>query len=149
VRVVLDTNVLIYALITKGTPPDSLCRAWLRGEIEVVTSLAQLAEVAAVFARPRLRKYVDAEDAALMIENIDTRAIVLEALPDVGLSPDPADNLILAAAVAGKADLVVSGDKRHMLALGAVDGIPIVTVREALNRVGGGQHTDPRTAGGT
>lgn len=34
VRVVLDTNILIGALITKGTPPDSLYRAWLRGEIE-------------------------------------------------------------------------------------------------------------------
>jgi predicted nucleic acid-binding protein len=41
VRVVLDTNILIAALITKGTPPDRLYRAWLRGEIELVTSAAQ------------------------------------------------------------------------------------------------------------
>ena len=34
VRVVLDTNILIGALITKGTPPDSLYQAWIRGEIE-------------------------------------------------------------------------------------------------------------------
>ena len=45
VRVVLDTNILIGALITKGTPPDRLYRAWLRGEIELVTSAAQLAEL--------------------------------------------------------------------------------------------------------
>ena len=42
-RVVLDTNILIAALITRGTPPDGLYRAWLRGEIELVTSAAQLA----------------------------------------------------------------------------------------------------------
>ena len=51
-RIVLDTNILIGALITKGTPPDSLYQAWLKGEIELVTSTAQLAEVAAVLARP-------------------------------------------------------------------------------------------------
>ncbi len=39
-RVVLDTNILIGALITKGTPPDRLYQAWLRNEIELVTSTA-------------------------------------------------------------------------------------------------------------
>jgi predicted nucleic acid-binding protein len=53
----------------------------------------------------------------------------------VDLSPDPKNSPILAAATAGKADLIVSGDKKHMLALGAVEGIPIVTAREALDRL--------------
>ena len=51
------------------------------------------------------------------------------------LSPDPKDNPILAAAIAAKADLIVSGDKKHMLALGAVGSIPIVTARDALVRL--------------
>ena len=51
------------------------------------------------------------------------------------LSSDPKDNPILAAAIAGKADLIVSGDKRHMLALGHVEGIPIVTARDPLDRL--------------
>jgi putative PIN family toxin of toxin-antitoxin system len=138
VRVVLDTNILIGALITRGTPPDALYRAWLRGVFDLVTSSAQIDEVAAVLARPRLQKYLDADEAALILGNIDTRAIVVAALPAVALSPDPADNLILATAIAGGADLIVSGDKRDMLALGAAEGIPIVTARAALARVGGG-----------
>jgi putative PIN family toxin of toxin-antitoxin system len=136
VRIVLDTNILIAALITKGTPPDRLYQTWLRGEIELVTSTAQLAEVAAVLARPRLRKYLDAHEAAAFVENIDTRATILDAPPDVNLSPDPKDNPILATAIAGKADLIVSGDKKHMLALGEGAGIPIVTARDALDRLG-------------
>ncbi len=132
-RIVLDTNILIGALITKGTPPDRLYQAWLRGEVELVTSTAQIAEVADVLARPRLQKFLDANEAAAIVENIDTRALILDAPPDVDLSPDPKDNPILAAAIAGKADLIVSGDKKHMLALGAVEGIPIVTAREALD----------------
>ena len=135
-RIVLDTNILIGALITKGTPPDRLYQACLRGEIELVTSTAQIPEVADVLARPRLQKYLDAYEAAAILENIDTRALILDAPPDVNLSPDPKDNPILAAAIAGKADLIVSGDKKHMLALGVVEGIPIVTARDALDRLG-------------
>lgn len=134
-RIVLDTNIPIGALITKGTPPDRLYRAWLRGEIELITSTAQIAEVADVLARPRLQKYFDAGEAAAIVENIDTRALILDDPPDVDLSPDPKDNLILAAAIAGKADLIVSGDKKHMLALGEIEGIPIVTARDALGRL--------------
>lgn len=136
VRVVLDTNILIGALITKGTPPDKLYRAWLRGEIELVTSAAQLAEIADVLARPRLQKFLDADEAAAIVENLGTRAHILDDPLGVNLSPDPQDNPILAAAIAGKADLIVSGDKKHVLALGEVEGIPVVTAREALNRVG-------------
>ena len=135
-RVVLDTNILIGALITKGTPPDRLYQAWLRGEIELVTSTAQMAEIADVLARPRLQNFLATIEATAIVENISTRALILHEPPGVNLSPDPKDNPILAVAITGKADLIVSGDKKHMLALGKVEGIPIVTAREALNRLG-------------
>ncbi len=63
------------------------------------------------------------------------RAIVVEEIPKVDLSPDPDDNPVLAAAIAGGANLVGSGDKKHVLALGEVAGIPIVTARQALERL--------------
>lgn len=135
-RVVLDTNVLISALITTGTPPDGLCRAWLRGDIELVTSAAQIVEIADVISRPRLQKILDADEATAVVENISSRAIIHDNPPAVNLSPDPGDNPILAAAIAGHADLIVSGDKKHMLALAEVEGVPIVTAREALQRIG-------------
>ena len=135
-RVVLDTNILIGALITKGTPPDRLYQAWLRGEIELVTSTAQIAELADVLSRPRLQKFLDADEVTAIVENIGARALILEEPPAVNLSPDPKDNPILAAAIAGKADLVVSGDKKHMLALGEIDGIPVTTAREAVEHLG-------------
>ena len=108
VRVVLDTNILIGALITKGTPPDSLYQAWLRDEFELVTSLAQLSEMARAIVRPRLRRFVDVDEAAAIVKNIGARAVVPRGLPVVDLSPDPSDNPILATAIAGKADLLVS-----------------------------------------
>ena len=135
-RVVLDTNILIGALITRGTPPDRLYQAWLRAEIELVTSTAQVAEMVDVLARPRIQKFIDADEAAAIVENIGTRAVIVDRPPVVNLSPDPKDNPILATAVAGKADLIVSGDKKHMLALRDVEGIPVVSARDALGRIG-------------
>ena len=48
-------------------------------------------------------------------------------LPDINVSPDPKDNPILATGVAGQVDMIVSEDKRHMLALEHIEGIPIVS----------------------
>ena len=86
-RFVLDTNILIGALITKGTPPDRLYQAWLRAEIELVTSTAQTAEMVDVLARPRMQKFIDACEAAAIVENIGTRAVVVDRSPVVNLSP--------------------------------------------------------------
>ncbi len=113
-RLVLDTNILVSALITKGTSPERLYQAWMRGRIELVTSKAQIAELSEVLVRPRIRKFVDISHAATLVENIDTFAFIMDSPPDVDLSPDPKDNPILALAIAGHADLIVSGDKRHM-----------------------------------
>ena len=143
VRILLDTNILVGALITKGTPPDRLYRRWLRGEFDLVTSAAQLAEIANVLTRPRLRRLIRAGEAETIVRNIHTRALVLHELPSVNLAHDPADNPILATAIAGRADLIVSGDKKHVLALEEVRGIPIVTARDALKRLGTADDLSP------
>ena len=127
-----DTNVLVSALITQGTPPDQLYQAWLRNEIELVTCAAQLDELADVLSRPKLRKYVDPADAAKLVAEIRLRAIVIRDMPVPSRSPDPRDDATLAAAIAGEAELVISGDKPGFLSLREVEGIPISTPREAL-----------------
>lgn len=132
VRVVLDTNILISALIVKGTPPDRLYQAWLLGDIELVTSDAQIDELTNVLARPKLRRRVNPAEAAQMVVAIRQRATVLEDVPIVSRSPDPKDDMILATAVVGGADVVVSGDLQDVLALGDVEGIPIRSAGDAL-----------------
>ena len=73
-RILLDTNILIGALITKGTPPDELHRRWLRGEFDLVTSAAQMAEIADVLARPRLQRFLRTDEAEAIVENVRTRS---------------------------------------------------------------------------
>lgn len=79
--IVFDTNVLVAALITRDTPPDILYQAWLRCEIEVATSEAQVSEIAAVLARPRLQKYLHPDEASMILDNLDTRSIILNDPP--------------------------------------------------------------------
>ena len=66
-----------------------------------------------------------------MLAGLATYATCVVDLPVVHHSSDPDDNLILATAIAGRADYVVSGDKADMLALGTVKNIPIITARRA------------------
>ena len=87
-----------------------------------------------VLARERLKPYIRPEEATDLLYHL---GLVVSELPEASLSPDPKDNPILATAIAGEAELIVSGDKGDMLALWRVEGIPVVTAREATVRLGG------------
>lgn len=82
-------NILIIALITKDTLPDRLYQAWLRGESELVTSTAQIAELPNVLSRQRLQWFLDADESMAIVEDIGTLAVILDRLPSVSRSPDP------------------------------------------------------------
>lgn len=132
-RIVLDSNVVVSGLLVGYSPPGRLVNAWLDGDFLLVTSRYQLDELALVFTYDKLKSRISDGQAAAFLENASAKALVLEELPSVNASPDPKDNPILAAALAGNADLVVSGDRSDMLLLGHIEGIPIVTAREAVN----------------
>ncbi len=134
-RIVLDTNILVSALISRDGPPGQVLADVKRGRLRLVTSTEQIAELRRVLHRPHLRRYIPLAAADDLLRNVEAVGEVVTDLPDLDVSPDPDDNLILAAAVAGRADLVVSGDKKHMLALGEVEGIPIVTASAAAERM--------------
>lgn len=64
------------------------------------------------------------------------QATVLQELPKVELSPDPDDNPILATAIAGVADYLVTGDKRDLLSLRKVETVQIITARAFADLLG-------------
>jgi putative PIN family toxin of toxin-antitoxin system len=143
VRIVLDTNVFVSALIHGDGPPGRVLAAVRHGGVTLVTSAAQLHELRSVVGRQRLRPYIRHEEAEDLIRNLEVVGEVVTAdLPDVNVSPDPDDNLILGTAIAGRADMIVSGDKKHMLSLGHVNGIPIVAAADAADQLGDGSARD-------
>ena len=131
-RVVLDTGILIAALITKDTPPDRIYQAWRKRRFELVTSQWQLDEFRRVSRYPKLRKYLKPIEAGNLVNGLRHQARFLEELPDVDLSEDPDDNPLLAMAIAGEVDYLVSGDKRDVLAVKKVGKASIVTARRFL-----------------
>ena len=135
-RIVLDTNILVSALISEEGYPAQVLAAIKRERVTLVTSAYQIEELRGVLARERLKPYIRPEEAADLLYHLEAVGLVVSELPEVSLSPDPKDNPILATAIAGEAELIVSGDKGDMLALGRVEGIPVVTAREAAIRLG-------------
>lgn len=134
-RIVLDTNIFVSALISGEGFPGQVLAAIRRERITLVTSTFQIEELRSVLARNRLKPYIRSEEADDLLYDLEAVGVVMSELPDIGLSPDPDDNPILATAIAGEAELIVSGDKGDMLALGQVEGIPIITAREAAARL--------------
>lgn len=128
-RVVLDTNVFISALITRGLASQAL-RLWQQNHYDLVTSTWQISELQGVTRREHVQRYLKPGDAGTLINALRAKAIVLKALPRFDDSPDPDDNNILATAVAGGAHYLVTGDKTDLQALEKVQGVRIVTVNE-------------------
>jgi putative PIN family toxin of toxin-antitoxin system len=132
VRLILDTNILIAALITRGTPPDRLYEAWRDGRFTLVSAELQIEEFRRVTRRLGVRARIHPAEAGRLVNDLRRLATIVIELPTVEVSPDPYDNFLLAMAQAGQADLLVSGDKRDLLALKHHQGTRIVTAREAV-----------------
>lgn len=136
-RVVLDTNVIVSGLISEHGYPARLLDAVRYRRVTLLTAPAQLEEVDAVLARPKIagRLTPGAHDTLLGFF-ADVADVLDTPLPAVEASPDPDDNRILAIAVLGRADLFVTGDKRHLLPLREHQGVPIMEPVEAVAGLG-------------
>jgi hypothetical protein len=130
--VILETGVLIAALITKDTPPDRIYQAWRDQRFELVTSEWQLGEFRRVSRYPKLRKFLTPSEAGNIVNSLRHQARVPGELPTVDEPRDPHDNPILAMALASQAAYLVSGDKRDMLALKKIGTTRIITARRFL-----------------
>lgn len=124
-RVLLDTNVLISGILFRGLPRSLLERA-MRGELDLVTSLALLDELERVLVD---RFHIPRELARLARGELESLAEVLAPDEVPSVSRDPDDDQVLAAAVTGGAEAIVTGD-RDLLVLRAHRGIAILTPAE-------------------
>jgi hypothetical protein len=132
VRVVLDTNVLVSALLVEFSPPDQLVTYWRRNGFVLLTANAKLEEPMRVTRYPKISARIKPSLAGRLINDLREVAVMVNTLPLVDVSPDPYDNYLLSLASGGKADYLVTGDKPHLLALGRHDGTKIVSVRDFI-----------------
>jgi putative PIN family toxin of toxin-antitoxin system len=134
-RVILDTNVPVSALLTAGGVPARLLDAWFEGRYELLTCELQLEELRLVTRHPRLRRYIEPAIAGGLVNDLRHFAVPVTKLPNVEVSGDPSDNFLLAMAEAGRADYLATGDKRDVLAIKRHGQTRIVTAKRLLEIV--------------
>ena len=130
-KVVFDTKIFVSALVFPGGNGEQAILRIAEGKDRLLLSRAIVGELLDVLARKFAR---DREELARVAVFLAGLAEVVEPAMRLEVLEDEADNLILECAVAGEAELVVTGDKR-MLALRSYEGIRIVSLGEYLDEV--------------
>jgi putative PIN family toxin of toxin-antitoxin system len=132
-RVVLDTNVLVSALLLKGSQPARLLAQWREGKFVLLTAREQLEELSRVTRYPRIRERVNTSLAGRLLNDLRDLAVVVSSLPKVEISPDPYDDYLLSIAQGGSAQYLITGDRRDLLGLKQHGGTTILSVTEFLS----------------
>ena len=137
-RIVLDTNVVMSALLWRGTPYRLLDALRQQPGTQLYSSAALLEELADVLTRFSASRQLATinKTASQVLADYLTIIELAEptSVPRVVLN-DPDDDQVLACALAAHADLIVTGDRKHLLPLGSYQGIDIVDAAEALRRL--------------
>ena len=137
-RVVLDANVYVSALIRPQGPPGQIITRFLENSFAIVLSPAIVEETVRAFAYPKVRKYIRAGvDPELWFEDVILLAQFVAGDYEVErVSVDADDDKYFAAAAEGRATLIVTGDP-DLLTVKDFQAIRIVTPRVFLDLLGG------------
>ena len=136
---VLDANVLasgMVGLLNRDSAPGEIFRRTLAGSIVNITSEAILREVERTLGKDYFRRAFLDTDRDSLLAALRRRSLVVPITVVVsGEASHPEDDLVLATAVSGDADYLVTGDKQ-LLALGTCQPVRIVSPREFLDVLG-------------
>jgi uncharacterized protein len=131
-RVVIDTNVLISSLLLgTSTPAQAVDKAVTNAQL--VSTMETLRELIEKVHSPKFNRYVRRQRWDALLERVASLVEIVDVLQSIRASRDPNDDKFLKAAVNGRADVIVTGDK-DLLDLNPFRGIAIVTPAAYLAR---------------
>jgi putative PIN family toxin of toxin-antitoxin system len=136
-RLVLDTNVVIAGLLWAGSPRRLLDRV-IDETCTLYSSPALIDELSHTLRYQKFAKRIVRSGTtpfALVAQYSAMVTLVSPTEVPRVIENDVDDDQVIAAAVAAQADLIVSGDRKHLLPLGSYAGTAVVTAAEALRRV--------------
>ncbi len=134
---VLDTNIVVAGLLWSG-PPQRLLEASIAREVELYSSAVLLDELVHTLGYLKFGARIalfGTRIAALMAQYTALVSLVAPASVPRVAANDADDDHVIAAAVAARAELIVTGDRKHLLPIGSHQGIAIVTAREVVDRL--------------
>lgn len=133
IRVVVDTNILISALISKKpSPPFQIYQLIKSGNFLLITSSTILEELEDVITREeivKLHQRTSGQIKEILEEIIETSYIIPGLVNVEVVKEDPDDDKFIAAAIEGRADYIITGDK-PLLNIKEYHGIKIISPRE-------------------
>jgi putative PIN family toxin of toxin-antitoxin system len=137
-RIAIDTNVIVSGILSQKGAPAELLNAWRERRFLLLTSSVIIAEARTVLQYPRIRKKYPLNDDEIeqVITLLEHDALVVAGEANVAgsIPDDPNDEIVLACAVDGEADGIVSGD-HHLIDLESFRDIPIMTARQFLDQL--------------
>lgn len=134
--VLLDTNVLLSAILSPTGPSALIHKAWRGKRFELVTCLEQIEEIRRASRYPRFRAALQPHRFGVLINSMTRARVWTAPLPKLHTAHDPTNTFLLNLAAAAEAHYLVTGDKRsHILALKKVGGTTILTPREFCEQV--------------
>lgn len=137
-RLVLDTNVVFSALLWRGTSYRLLEAIRRRSETRLFSSPTLIEELALVLTRATAAKrlaMIGKTAREVLADYVEAVDLVEPALVPRVVPGDADDDQVIAAAVAARADCIVSGDA-DLLSMNSHQGIPILTTAQAAQLLG-------------
>jgi len=125
-RVVLDANIIICFLLTRGETISSIFESWDREEIDLLISEDIFEEIETVLGYQKIKGLTKPWEKSALLEKLKLQAKFVKIKMKLNVLSDQKDNKYLECAVEGWADFIVSGDS-HLLNLKEYQGIKIVT----------------------
>ena len=135
-RAVIDTGVLVSAMIKPAGAKGEVLHALRDGQLTTIYSTDILVEIIEVLGRPafRTKYHIMPEDITALVNLVRLRGELVTPQKKIYACRDPKDNKFLEAALAGEADCIVSGDA-DLLVLTPFEDIPILRPAEVLAKL--------------
>jgi putative PIN family toxin of toxin-antitoxin system len=138
-KAVIDTTVWISGIFWHGLPHQIL-EMWKAGDFEIIVSEAILTEIERKLSEKAIEFKIETEVVNEWLDLITGEAIFVQPQDKIQVCRDPDDDLFLEAAVEGRADFIVSGDK-DLTDMGKFREIKLVTPRQFYDFLTGDRET--------
>lgn len=126
-KVVLDTNILISFLLTHGETISKIIDGWEQQKFTLLVTNEIITEIKQVIERFVVSKLIKEETALAFLDRLEKESLIVLSLTTLTISPDKKDNRYLECAKDGKADYLISGDKKHLLKFGKFGKTKIIS----------------------
>lgn len=140
-RVVIDTNVLVSAMLSPHAPPAQVVRLMFQGDLLPLHDARILAEYREVLLRPKFG--FDPDDVRTVLDAIEWIGEAVFSRPLPVELPDPDDLPFIEVATSGRADALVTGNPRRYHAVRGTHDTQILSPRDLVNRLARGQEYEP------